>query len=101
MLYAYWYQFEGKTQSFSTPEVSGLSSDGSSVTAVTNELAGDTDTHQGQFDTQDRPGKELARLSSGEFTVEPPSMRRLVQPERAALRMALRPESARSRDRLP
>ena len=52
MVYAYWFQFKSKTQLFSTPSVTTSSAGDPVVVAPMEELAHDTETDYGQFNTQ-------------------------------------------------
>lgn len=52
MVYAYWYQFKGTTQLFSTPGIAGVGGGDPSLVAPMDELAHHTETDYGQFNTQ-------------------------------------------------
>jgi hypothetical protein len=52
MVYAYWFQFKGKTQLFSTPDITSRDTGDAAVTAPLEELAHETETDYGQFNTQ-------------------------------------------------
>jgi hypothetical protein len=52
MVYAYWFQFNGKSQLFSAPDTATRGGGDPAVTAAMDELVHDTETDHGQFNTQ-------------------------------------------------